>query len=95
MPNMQAVNVPVAPSAGANSSVLSNVLTKCEIVIHYLQVYGMVLVLDLNIPYPDAFRRFSTWIRLSVTDRSVTSTAPPPFPSPSLPPSLLSPAITG
>jgi hypothetical protein len=62
---MQAVNVPVAPSAGANSSVLSNVLTKCEIVIHYLQVYGMVLVLDLNIPYPDAFRRWSTWIRLS------------------------------
>jgi hypothetical protein len=68
MPNMQSINVNVnvnVNSANASPSVLSNVLSKCDIVIHYLQVYGMVLVMDIDIPYPQAFKDWSTWIRLS------------------------------
>lgn len=65
MPNMQAVNVNMNVGSNASPSVLSNILSKCDIVIHYLQVYGMVLVMDIDIPYPQAFKDWSTWIRLS------------------------------
>ena len=69
MPNMQAVNAPVNPNSAANNSanpnLIANVLTKVDIVIHYLQVYGMVLVMDINIPYPQAFKDWSSWIRIS------------------------------
>ena len=64
MPNMQAVNVNNA-AASSNASNNPNILSKLDIIVHYLQVYGMVLVMDINIPYPQAFDDWSSWIRLS------------------------------
>jgi len=54
-----------AAASSANTSTLSSVLSKVEIAIKYVQVYGMVLVMDINIPYPQAFKDFSAWVRLS------------------------------
>lgn len=34
------------------SRMSGNFITKMEIVINFLQVYGLILVLDLDIPWP-------------------------------------------
>lgn len=65
LPNMQTVNVNVVHTSSGNATAAASILSKLEILIHYLQVYGMVLVMDIDIPYPSAFKDFSTWIRLS------------------------------
>ena len=37
---------------------------KLEILIHYLQVYGLVLISSIHINMPDAFKDFSEWVRV-------------------------------
>jgi len=32
-----------------------NFITKLEIVINFLQIYGLILVLDVDIPWPQVF----------------------------------------
>ena len=41
------------------ASVTGSILTKFEIIINFFQVYGLILVIDLHIPWPDLWTRIS------------------------------------
>ena len=48
----------------SNVGIDTQLSNKLEILIHYLQVYGLVLISSINIKLPAAFDQFSEWVRV-------------------------------
>lgn len=51
-------------SHNSNVGIDTQISNKIEILIHYLQVYGLVLLSSIHIDWPPAFTRFSEWVRV-------------------------------
>eukprot|EP01006_Ploeotia_vitrea_P036609 TRINITY_DN66040_c7_g3_i1.p1 TRINITY_DN66040_c7_g3~~TRINITY_DN66040_c7_g3_i1.p1 ORF type:complete len:2447 (+),score=1447.66 TRINITY_DN66040_c7_g3_i1:190-7530(+) len=46
-------------------------INKMEILINFLQIYGLILILDVDIDWPSAFLDFSVWVRFFSVDIEV------------------------
>lgn len=57
-----------AMRGGSSGSIEGTILTKVEIIINFFQVYALILLLDLSIPWPRLFIDFSSWIRFFSID---------------------------
>jgi len=51
-------------SHNSNVGIDTQLSNKLEIFIHYLQVYGLVLISSIHINWPPAFYQFSEWVRI-------------------------------
>jgi hypothetical protein len=51
-------------SHNSNVGIDTQLSNKLEILIHYLQVYGLVLLSSIHIEWPAAFYAFSSWVRV-------------------------------
>lgn len=58
------VSASTISSHNSNVGIDTQLSNKIEILIHYLQVYGLVLLSSIKIDWPPAFERFSQWVRL-------------------------------
>lgn len=43
-------------------------INKLEIMINFLQIYSLILIIEVDIPWPQAFLDFSVWVRVFALD---------------------------